>query len=115
VKYHFVIINKSGCIDENVLLILYAATCCHTQLVIYVCFVAAGTSIWIILLCNWMQYEQVTKQGFDSWQTRSGAHPFFYSVCTRAFVQGWNGDVKSLLLHLRLTVYTSWVFHGSGS
>jgi hypothetical protein len=60
VKYHFVIIAKSGCIDGNVLLILYAKRCCHTQLVIYVCFVATSTSIWITLLCNWMPYEQVT-------------------------------------------------------
>jgi hypothetical protein len=34
---------------------------------IYVCFVATSTSIWIVLLCNWMPNEQVTGQGFDSW------------------------------------------------
>jgi len=87
VKYHFVIINKSGCIDGNILSVLYAARCSHTQLVVYECFVATCTSIWIKLLCNWMTYEQVTRQGFDSWQTRSGAHLFFYSVCTGVFVQ----------------------------
>jgi len=54
----------------------------------YLCFVATCTNIWIKLLCSWMPYEQVTRQGFDSWQTGSGAHVFFYSVCTRAFVQG---------------------------
>jgi len=53
----------------------------------YVCFVATSY-IWIILPCNWMPYEQVTRQRFDSWQTRSRAHLFFYSFCTRAFVQG---------------------------
>jgi hypothetical protein len=86
VKYHFVIINKSGCMDGNVLLILYAEVAVIHS---YLCmFVATSTSIWIILLCNWMPYQQLTKQEFDSWQTRSGAHQFFYSVCTRAFVQG---------------------------